>query len=124
MKISHFLLVFAGSGLGGIVRIFISGRLFPHSHFPFGTLAVNILACFLAGFFWAHPQVSHPVNPSRQLLLISGFCGGFSTFSAFGLDLLSLQQKGMPGLSLAYLFLSLASCMLAVWAGFRLQQIL
>lgn len=124
MNLSQFLLVFAGSGFGGVARFFLVRHLLPHSHFPFGTLIVNVLACFLAGFFWAHSQISGHENPSRHLLLITGFCGGFSTFSAFGLDFLLLQQKGMTGISVFYLLASLLLCIPAVYAGYRFQQFL
>jgi CrcB protein len=124
MKDWHWLLVFAGSGTGGVMRFFISRSLLPLSHFPFGTLAVNVLACLVAGFLFGLPQVSQIQNPSWKLLLLTGFCGGFSTFSAFGLDFLMLQQKGMGSLSFLYLGLSVILSLIAIWAGYRIQQIL
>ena len=78
--------VFVGSGLGGTCRWLLSQRIqsFVHSTaFPFGTLAVNMLGCFLIGMLYGIIDRGGIMNPQMRLLLTVGFCGGFTTFSTF-----------------------------------------
>jgi CrcB protein len=120
MSSLSYLLVFAGSGLGGMLRFWLGRSVFPMSHFPFGTLLVNVLACFLAGFLISRPELSQPVHTSWKLFLITGFCGGFSTFSAFGIDFLSLSQKGFFSMGFVYVAASLIFCLSAAILGSRM----
>lgn len=78
--------VFVGSGLGGTCRWLLSQRIqsFVHSTaFPFGTLAVNMLGCFLIGMLYGVINRGGILNPQLRLMLTVGFCGGFTTFSTF-----------------------------------------
>lgn len=80
--------------------------------FPWGTLAVNLLGCFVIGVVATVVDSS----PWRQFLMI-GFCGGFTTFSSFGLETLTLMREGHTGRAVAYVAMSVALCLAAVWAG-------
>lgn len=74
--------------------------------FPWGTFLANFLACILLGFGLSLAS-NQQLSPSGQFLLVTGFCGGFSTFSTFSAELLYLMQQGQTVTVLAYLFASL-----------------
>ncbi|MHC4810034.1 MAG: fluoride efflux transporter CrcB [Planctomycetota bacterium] len=81
-----------------------------------GTLAVNLLGCFLIGVAWRFlDQPEFP--PALRALLVSGLLGAFTTFSAFGLDALSLLESRRPGLAAAYLLASVGGGLLLVVLG-------
>lgn len=88
------LLVGVGSFFGGIARYLISLAMKGMgSAFPWATMTANIVGCLVIGLLWA---AFNRVNASSQLnlLLIVGFCGGFTTFSTFSKESLSLMQAG------------------------------
>ena len=117
------LLVAAGSAAGGACRWLLSGAL-QRAAFPTGTLAVNALGCLLAGWLAARlgePAAAGPGHAAR-LLLVTGFCGGFTTFSAFSLETLRLAQEGRGGRALAYVAASLLLGMAGVAAGWALGR--
>ncbi len=81
-----------------------------------GTLAVNLLGCFLIGVAWRFlDQPAFP--PALRALLISGLLGAFTTFSAFGLDAISLLETRRPGLAAVYLLVSVGGGLLLVVLG-------
>jgi len=119
-----FFIVFAGSGLGGIVRYFIHiviAKRYP-SMFPFGTFSINILGCLLIGIFYALAEKQQVISSDTRLFLITGICGGFTTFSTFSLDNLNLLKSG----SYLYFFLyaagSLTMGLLATYLGIQLVK--
>lgn len=121
----NWLLVFLGGGLGSLSRYGISRLLpaadFTRGDFPWATLLANVLACVVLGVgvgMVTRDELSRPL----QMLLLTGFCGGFSTFSTFGLELVQLGEKGFPGVALLYLFLSLAGGVLALWLALLLTR--
>jgi len=96
VNMKAFLIVAIGSGLGGALRYgmqLLVYRIYP-SIFPFATFSVNIFGCFLIGIFFSLAEKSNVINPEMKLLLITGFCGGFTTFSAFSIDNISLLNSG------------------------------
>ena len=119
--IKDFFIVGIGSFLGGGLRYLISQllRLSLFGAFPFATFVVNILGCFLIGVFSTLPE-EHSINTSTRLLLTTGLCGGFTTFSTFMNESTSLIKSESFALSLLYVFASLALGFLAVLAGRQL----
>ena len=106
----NLLWVFLGGGLGAAARYGIA-RLLPTSDlgaggFPWATLLANLLACALLGVALAY-VLRGQLPRSGELLLVTGFCGGFSTFSTFAAELLLLLQSGNPVSALLYLVVSL-----------------
>lgn len=116
-----FLYVFIGGGLGSLLRYGISLLTvkFWSTQFPTATLISNLLACALLGFLVYIVQIKQSdSSPWLNQLLIVGFCGGFSTFSAFSLETLELMNRG----NLAYAALNiLLSIVLGVGILFLLK---
>jgi CrcB protein len=120
--INGFLVVFAGAGLGGAMRHgvnLLSARLFT-TPFPVGTFAVNVVGSLalgiLAGYFTARGR-----SPDGQwLLLATGILGGFTTFSAFSLDAVTLWNRGQGATAAWFVAGSVAVSLVALAAGLRL----
>lgn len=118
----EFLLVFVGSGIGGGMRFLVS-RAFSSMvalTFPLATFIVNILGCLLIGFISGLPSTNTWLSPSARLLLTTGFCGGFTTFSTFMKESHGLIAGQMTLTSVAYIALSVAVGLVAMWVGYRL----
>jgi len=121
MPIQLFLLVASGGALGTAARYVMSGLVantFGET-FPWGTLVVNIAGSFLIGFFFTltAPDGRLFVSGSTRQFVMTGFCGGFTTFSSFSLQTLNLMQDGEwvdAGLNVAG---SVTLCLLGVWLG-------
>lgn len=110
-------------GIGGVAGTFaryaLSGlihRFVPLS-FPYGTLGVNLAGCFLVGFFAALTGNKFLLTPNARLLLITGFCGAFTTFSALILETGNLIQNGQTSRAAFYVFISIAAGFLMFRAG-------
>src|SRR5690606_27549233 len=119
------LLVGAGGFAGSIARYLaataIDKRL--NSHFPYGTLAVNLVGSFLLGILFAvliKKTGTH--SEGWKLFIGTGFCGGFTTFSAFAIQNVSLLEQKLAGTAMLYILLSMAGGLLAVWVGLMLGK--
>ncbi len=113
-----FLLVFLGAGLGGAGRHGVNVaafRLLGPNAFPYGTLAINVAGSFLmgvvVGLFAAR---SAGGGQDLRLFLTTGVLGGFTTFSAFSLDAISLWQRGEPAAAAAYVGASVLASLAAL----------
>lgn len=116
-----YFLVALGSALGGIARFWLAGIFAQRlgEAFPWGTIVVNVTGCFLIGLADAWMRADgHPAlgTGARQLLMI-GLLGGYTTFSAFGLQTLHLIGNGRSGAAAGNVTLSVVACLLAVWLG-------
>ncbi len=117
-------LVFIGGGLGSVARVSIVRllALFCTMAFPLATFIVNVLGSLLIGLFWGMTSISD--KTSWVHLLIIGFCGGFTTFSAFSWENFNLLKQGDVMLFFAYTLLSVVVCLLATWGGYALGKVL
>lgn len=95
--IMKILLVMIGGGLGALSRYAVSlwAAKLLGTRFPWGTLTVNLSGCFLIGlaFAWGERGLSI-MNPSMRLLFMTGFLGGLTTFSSFGLETVNTMREG------------------------------
>lgn len=122
--ITNFLLVALGGALGSMAR-YGCQRFFSmqfEGHFPWGTFLVNIAGCFLIGIFWGLHFRSFNSNEHWKLFLMTGICGGFTTFSAFTLEGIGLLREDKMGLFFTYAAGSVILGLLATWAAIRLVR--
>ena len=120
--IRNLLLVGLGGGLGSMARYLCQRwmlMIYPHS-FPFGTFGVNMIGCFLIGLFWGLTFRSFAENESWKLFLMTGLCGGFTTFSAFTLEGIGLIKEQKTGLFLLYTGGSVITGLLATYIGMKI----
>lgn len=112
--------IFIGGGLGSLCRYGI-GQFYPN-HSALGTLVANILACLLLGFLvgW---QMKKGLDNNMRLLFITGFCGGFSTFSTFSSDAFNMMQDGSWVLSISYILASVVLCILSIALGVFISRL-
>ena len=113
--------IFVGGGAGSVCRYLLGGFVQARTHpdFPIGTLVVNVLGCVaigLIGKYFLHSQT----QLLTRTALMAGFCGGFTTFSAFSYETLGLITGGAWGRAMLYVGLSVLTCILGTAAGFRL----
>lgn len=122
--LKEFSLVVLGSGAGGGLRhaISVSFEQSSSNPLPLGTLLVNVVGSFLIGLFavW----LLGTEQQAWRWLLVSGFLGGFTTYSAFSLQLLQLAQAGESQRMVIYVLLTLLLGFAAVWAGYSLGKAL
>ncbi|MEJ2228184.1 MAG: fluoride efflux transporter CrcB [Alphaproteobacteria bacterium] len=114
-----YLWVALGSALGGMGRYWLTGLMLVEESFPWGTLAVNVIGSLAIGFFFTltGPDGRMMVNTASRQFFMVGFCGGFTTFSSFSLQTLTLVNDGQwfyAGLNIGS---SVILCLLAVWLG-------
>jgi CrcB protein len=105
----QILLVGLGGGIGAISRYKLGGWVLHHSvdwRFPLGTFVVNVLGCLIAGLLAGLVERHDLFSPDTRLLLFTGVLGGFTTFSAFGVETVALLRRGDVAVATAYIFAS------------------
>lgn len=116
-----FLQVALGGAIGSAARYGVTLAAARMTGLPLGTLAVNVAGSFLMGLLAAILALRG--NQHLAPLLLTGILGGFTTFSAFSLDTLTLWERGEAGLALAYVFGSVLLSLLAIIAGLAIGRI-
>ncbi|MBX4861009.1 fluoride efflux transporter CrcB [Rhizobium sophorae] len=120
------LLVAVGGAIGSLLRYYVGQwalRLMGPA-FPWGTLTVNVVGCFVIGVFAELIARKFNASVELRLLLITGFLGGFTTFSAFSLDAISLFERGEAVAGGIYIAASVGLSMAAVIAGLAVMRAL
>ncbi len=119
-----YFAVALGSGIGGVARLGCSeiAVLLFGDAFPWGILAINVLGSLIIGFYFTYtgPDGRLMVSQVTRQFVMTGLCGGYTTFSAFSLDTLNLIHSGRLSAAGANVSLSVVLCLLAVWMGHAL----
>ncbi len=125
MKLSLLLLVGLGGAAGSMLRYTVSHIFTAHlSRVPAiaATFTVNLLGCLLIGMLFGLTERYGWLTPQMRVLLMSGFCGGFTTFSAFALENVAMFQSGNYTAAISYTLASVVFCTAAVFAGIALAK--
>ena len=116
------VLVMILGGIGCLSRygVGIAAQRLAGGRFPVGTLLVNVLGCFCAGLAAAYFATRGAGREEWRIAVMAGFLGGFTTFSAFGVQTFDLLRNGRCGHAALNIALSVTLGLLAVWAGYRI----
>ena len=119
-----FLIVFIGAGIGGACRhgVNLAATRLLGVTFPYGTLTVNVLGCFLMGCIAGWWALKSGLPQSMRLFLMTGILGGFTTFSAFSLDVALLWERGRGGTAALYATASVVLSVGALFLGLALVR--
>lgn len=118
------LLIGLGGLIGTILRYWLSS-LFARQYgetFPWGTMAVNLIGCFLAGVVFYVTEERMMLDPTARAVILIGLLGGFTTFSAYGLQTFVLLRDGQFGLAVLNVTAANLVGLLLVWAGYALGK--
>jgi fluoride exporter len=114
----QWIAVFLGGGLGSLARLGMSKWIGPTSNgFPLHTLITNLIACLVLGFAVGVISNRPGFHPVLKMGITTGFCGGFSTFSAFSLESVDLLSNGKFTVSAGYVIISVSLCFTGIWLG-------
>ena len=119
--LKNLIMVALGGGLGSVIRFGFS-QWFRFSAFPLATFLVNIIGSFLIGMVLAISLRDENFEQNWRLFLATGFCGGFTTFSAFSLEGMALLQEQKFLLYAAYVIVSVILGLAASWLGYMLLK--
>jgi len=119
------MLVGLGGAIGSIARYCCQRWAATNFtvHFPWGTFLVNVIGCLLIGLFWGMTLRSFASMESWKLFLMTGLCGGFTTFSAFTLEGMGLLKEEKIGLFFLYIAGSVLLGLLATYTGMKISRI-
>lgn len=119
----NLLLVMAGGAVGSALRYGIGIALSSFSNsFPFATIVVNIVGSFMLGFIAGTIGTPFEIDQKTKLILGTGLCGGFTTYSAFAVETVALiEQRSALALG-TYIIITLVGCLASAWAGIALSR--
>lgn len=119
--IKNFLLVGLGGALGSMMRYAFS-NWFKLATFPLATFLVNVIGCFIIGAVFGYALRNEDFAADWRLFLVTGICGGFTTYSAFSVEMLTLLQQNRIGTFAVYLLATIILGLLATWLGYILMK--
>ena len=113
------LYIAIGGAIGSVLRYLTTLLVNKYwaNHFPLATFITNVLGCFLIGLFIGILEKNNLATSNFKWFLVTGFCGGYTTFSAFGMENITLFQNNNSFLAFIYIGLSVILGLLAVWFG-------
>ena len=121
----RLLLVGLGGFVGTVIRYWLSGVIARRygETFPWGTLAVNALGCFMAGLLFYFLFDRFLASPTARSVVFIGLLGGFTTFSSYGMQTFALIRDGEVSLALLNILVSNVLCLFLVWLGYTLGRV-
>lgn len=119
-------LVFVGGGIGSVFRYLLAGWIYKiiGTDFPYGTLVVNVIGCFVIGFFMTMAEDRFLISPSFRIFFAVGLLGGFTTFSTFNFETLELLKDGAFAMGLLNIGASIMLGLAAAWIGALIGRII
>lgn len=119
------LLIALGGGIGSVFRYLTAQFIDKNftSFFPYATFTANVLGCFLIGLFLGYLEKNDITNPDLKFFLITGFCGGYTTFSTFSNENVQLLQANQIGTAFLYIGLSVILGLAATYAGLMVSKV-
>jgi len=119
------LLIGIGGGIGSVFRYFttIFVKKYVSLSFPLATFLTNVLGCLLIGILLGTFERHQLTNPDLKFFFVTGFCGGYTTFSTFAYENVNLVQTNNSAIAFAYIGLSVLTGLFAVWLGLTLTKI-
>ena len=119
--LKNFLLVGLGGAMGSMLR-YAFFHWFKSSSFPLSTFLVNMIGSFIIGAVFGYAIRNEDFSATWRLFLVTGICGGFTTYSAFSVEMLTLLQQNRFGTFAVYLLATVALGLLASWLGYILLK--
>lgn len=121
-EITRSLLIFVGAGTGGLARYYTDRlvHVVASREFPFGTLLINVSGSLVIGVLF--PLLAQDRYEPYRLLLLTGLLGGYTTFSAFSRETVTLIQQRQIGYAVAYVLCSVLLSLLAAGAGMKISS--
>jgi CrcB protein len=122
----NYVWVFIGGGLGSVARYELTQKILKYTtgNFPWATILVNFSSCFILGLLFSLFIVKGTTGQTFRLLLGIGFCGGFSTFSAFTFETFELLKTGNYFYAGSNMIISIAICLFSLWMGWSVAKFL
>jgi CrcB protein len=124
--LTNYILAFVGGGLGASARYYLSGAVYRWlpTNFPYGNLVVNIGGCLLIGLLMTSLEERFIGSPGFRIFLTIGILGGFTTFSSFSYETISLIRDGEIFLGVVNTCATVCACLAATWIGMAIGNIL
>lgn len=122
----NYFFVFIGGGIGAALRYWLSGVIprYAGTDFPYGILTVNILGCFLIGFFMTALEERFIITPTLRIFLTIGILGGFTTFSTFSYETISMLRDTEMMKAALYVVSTVMVCLIGTYAGSTLGKLI
>ena len=121
----NYVYIFFGGGIGAAARYWLQDVVYSKtgSGFPYGTMAVNVLGSFVIGLLMSSMEERFLVQPTLRVFLTIGILGGFTTFSSFSFETISLFRDGQVLYGLFNALGTLLLCLIFTWVGIQLGKI-
>ena len=117
--VNYAFLVFIGGGVGATARYWLSGTVYrwANTSFPYGTITVNVIGCFVIGFLMTSLEERFLATPAMRVFLTIGILGGFTTFSTFSFETIKMIEDSQFQYAIVNIGMTLATCLSGTYVG-------